>query len=169
MKAIVAVDNNWGIGCKGKLLKCIPEDMKFFKEMTTGKVVVMGRATLESFPGKNPLKDRINIVLSKNESFNDNRVIVCRSIDEVFDKIKKYSTDDVFIIGGELVYDQFLSYCKEAYVTKIQSAYPADTYFPNLDKEKAWELISESDSKEHGNIKYKFLKYVNNQQEHYIK
>ena len=169
MKAIVAVDNNWGIGCNGKLLKSIPEDMKFFKEMTTGKVVVMGRATLESFPGKNPLKDRINIVLSKNESFNDDRVIICRSIDEVFDKIKKYSADDVFIIGGELVYNQFLPYCKEAYVTKIQNSYSPDKYFTNLDKEKAWKLISESDSKNYDNIQYKFLKYVNNQQAHYMK
>lgn len=162
MKAIVAVDLNWGIGCGGRLLQSIPEDMKFFKQMTLGKIVVMGRETFESFPGKNPLKDRVNIVLSKNESFNDDRVIICRSVNEVFEKIKRYPIEDIFIIGGESIYSQFLSYCTEAYVTKIQNTYPADKHFTNLDKESNWGLVSVSELKNFNNIQYSFNKYVNN-------
>ncbi|MDF2882446.1 MAG: dihydrofolate reductase region [Clostridiaceae bacterium] len=168
MKAIVAVDLNWGIGCGGKLLQSIPEDMKFFKQMTLGKVVVMGRETFESFPGKSPLRDRVNIVLSKDKSFNEDRVIICRSIDEVFAKVKEYATDNVFIIGGESIYSQFLPYCTEAYVTKIQDKYPADKYFTNLDRESTWELASVSDLKNYNNIQYSFVKYVNNQLAYYI-
>ena len=100
MKAIVAVDLNWGIGCGGKLLQTIPEDMKFFKQKTSGKVVIMGRETFESLPGKSPLKDRINIVLSRSKSFCDDRITVCRSLEELFREIKKYHTDDVYLIGG---------------------------------------------------------------------
>lgn len=163
MKAIVVVDLNWGIGCNGNLLQLIPEDMKFFKQMTLGKVVIMGRETFESLPGKTPLKDRINIVLSKNEFFNDDRIIIYRSLDELFHEIEKYNTDDVFVIGGESIYTQFLPYCTEAYVTKIQNTYVADKYFTNIDKEKTWELVSISDSKKYNDIQYNFLKYANNQ------
>ncbi|MCB2300885.1 dihydrofolate reductase [Clostridium tagluense] len=169
MKAIVAVDLNWGIGCGGKLLQMIPEDMKFFKEKTLGKIVVMGRETFESLPGKAPLKDRINIVLSKSEFFKDDRIIICRSLNELFHEIEKYDTDDVFIIGGESVYTQFLSYCSEAYLTKIENTYLADKKFANLDKEKTWERVSISDSKNYNNIQYSFLKYVNNQLINYNK
>ncbi|MDP4177563.1 MAG: dihydrofolate reductase [Bacillota bacterium] len=167
MKAIVNVDLNWGIGCGGKLLQRIPEDMKFFKEMTINKIVVMGRETFESFPNKSPLKDRVNIVLSKNELFSDERIIICRSLNEVFNNIKKYNTDDVYIIGGESIYNQFLPYCTEVYATKIKNTYIADKHFPNLDEKKTWELVSVSDIKEFNNIQYNFLKYVNNHFEHY--
>jgi len=163
MKAIVAVDLNWGIGCGGKLLQMIPEDMKFFKEKTLGKVVIMGRETFESLPGKAPLKDRINIVLSKNESFVDDRLIICRSLEELFHEIERYKTDDIFVIGGEAVYTQLLPYCTEAYVTKIQNTYPADKYFTNLDKEKTWELVSISDTKKHNEVRFNFSEYVNNE------
>ncbi len=163
MKAIVAVDLNWGIGCGGKLLQTIPEDMKFFKQKTSGKVVIMGRETFESLPGKSPLKDRINIVLSRSKSFCDDRITVCRSLEELFREIKKYHTDDVYLIGGEAVYIQLLPYCTEAYVTKIENTYSADKYFMNFDKEKVWELVSTSDKKEYNNIKYSFLRHVNNQ------
>lgn len=167
MKAIVAVDLKWGIGCGGKLLQMIPEDMKFFKEKTLGKVVIMGRETFESLPGKAPLKDRINIVLSKNESFCDDRLIVCRSLEEVFNNIEKYNTDDIYVIGGEAIYNQLLPYCTEAYVTKIHSIYPADKFFVNLEEEKVWNLISVSNKKEYNNIKYEFVKYANKQLELY--
>ncbi len=169
MKAIVAVDLNWGIGCGGRLLQTIPEDMKFFKENTLKKVVVMGRETFESLPGKSPLKDRINIVLSRDESFNDDKIIIYRSLDEVFDNIKKYNTDDIYIIGGESIYNQFLSYCTEVYVTKIKNIYTADKHFPNLDENKAWKVASISDSREFNHIQYNFLKYVNKQLIHYTR
>jgi dihydrofolate reductase len=91
MKAIVAVDQNWGIGCKGKLLVSIPADMKFFRSTTLGKVVVMGRKTLESFPNGAPLKDRVNIVLTKNTNFEKQGVVVVHSVEELHEELKKYN------------------------------------------------------------------------------
>lgn len=161
MKAIVAVDLNWGIGYRGNLLQRIPEDMKFFKQMTLGKVVIMGRETFESLPGKEPLKDRINIVLSKNKSFKNEKVIICRSLDELFHELAKCNSDDVFVIGGESIYAQLLPYCTEAYVTKIEKTYDADKYFINLDKDETWELVSTSELQTYQDLQYKFVKYVN--------
>jgi dihydrofolate reductase len=160
MKVIVAVDLNWGIGYRGELLQRIPEDMKFFKKMTLGKVVIMGRETFESLPGKEPLKDRINIVLSKNESFNNEKVTICRSRKELFGELEKYNSDDVFVIGGESIYTQLLPYCKEAFVTSIEDTYVADKYFINLDKDETWKLTSSSSFKSYNIIKYRFLQYT---------
>lgn len=163
MKAIVAVDLNWGIGCDGQLLQHLPKDLKFFKEKTLGKVVVMGRQTFESLPGKAPLKDRINIVLSQNENFNDDRLTICRSLESVFDELKHYESDNVYIIGGDSVYKQFLPYCTEAYVTKIDHTYQADKFFTNVDEASGWELVSSSDLKEDKGVQFRFCKYVNHQ------
>ena len=162
MKAIVAVELNWGIGCKGKLLQSIPEDMKFFKEKTIGNVVVMGRETFESLSGKNPLKDRVNIVLTRSESFNDDRLIICNSIDEVLNELQKYENDKIFIIGGESVYKQFLSYCDELYITKIYNRYEADKFFPNINTMSNWDLVEESEVKEYNDVRYVFSTYKNN-------
>lgn len=162
MKAIAAVDLNWGIGYRGNLLQRIPEDMKLFKQMTLGKVVVMGRETFESLPGKEPLKYRINIVLSKNKSFMKDNVTICSSLDELFLELKKYNSDDVFVIGGESIYTQLLPYCAEAYVTKIENTYIADKYFYNLDKDNVWRLVSTSDMQTYKDINFMFTKYVNN-------
>lgn len=161
MKAIAAVDLNWGIGYKGNLLVRIPEDMKFFKKTTVGKVVVMGRKTFESLPGKEPLKDRVNIVLSSNRDFEANGITVCHTLDELLHELKKYPEEDIFIIGGEVVYALLLPYCTEAYITKINNKYEADKYFINLDEDKAWKLVFESDAITHNNIEFKFTKYVN--------
>lgn len=161
MKAIVAVDAKWGIGCRGNLLQWIPEDMNFFRKMTLGKIVIMGRTTYESLPGKAPLRDRINIVLSADTHFKNEKVTICRSLDELFRELKKYKRDDVFIIGGESVYTQLLPSCKEAYVTKIESEYPADKHFTNLANEAGWELVSASELKNFNSIEYRFLKYEN--------
>ncbi len=160
MKAIVAVDLNWGIGFKGNLLQRIPEDMKFFKQMTLGKVVVMGRETFESLPGKEPLRDRRNIVLSRSIDFINEKVTICRSIDELFIELKKYNQDDVFVIGGESIYTQLLQYCTESYVTKIENTYIADKYFVDLDKEEMWETSSSSDWYVYKDIHFKFVKYT---------
>ncbi|WP_265443123.1 dihydrofolate reductase [Acetivibrio straminisolvens] len=167
MKAIVAVDLNWGIGYKGNLLQRIPEDMKFFKQMTLGKVVVMGRKTFESLPGKEPLKDRVNIILSKSGDFENDKIIVCRSMDELFCELKKYNSDDIFAIGGEEVYTQLLPYCCEAYVTKFSNEYPADRYFPNLDEMEGWKPVSLSEPKEYNDIWYSRLEYVNESPKEY--
>lgn len=160
MKAIVAVDKNWGIGYRGSLLQRIPEDMKFFKQMTLGKVVIMGRETFESLPGKEPLKDRINFVLSKNESFDNEKVIICRSLEELLSELEKYNSEDVFVIGGESIYTQLLPYCTEAYVTKILNTYVSDRYFVNLDKEENWNIVSEGDLQTYKAIEYKHTRYV---------
>lgn len=159
MKIIVAVDQNWGIGYKGELLQRIPEDMKFFKQMTMGHVVIMGRGTFESLPGKEPLKNRVNIILSK--ILNDDRVVVCRSLDELFQELVKYHPDDLYVIGGEAVYDLLLPYCAEAYITKIKNTYPADKYFRNMDEDEAWKVESESDRQNYNGVEYSFVKYIN--------
>lgn len=160
MKAIVAVDLNWGIGCKGKLLQSIPEDMKFFKETTLGNVVVMGRETFESLPGKSPLKDRVNIVLTRNKSFKDDRLVICNSVEETLAILKQYESDNVYIIGGEAIYNEFLPYCNEIFITKIQKKYEADKYFPNVDLDPSWVLESVSETKQHMDVQYTFNKYV---------
>ena len=162
MRAIVAIDLNFGIGYKGKLLQPIPEDLKFFKRMTLGKIVIMGRETFESLPRKEPLRDRINIVLSKNARFTNDNVIICRSLDRLFNILAKHSKEDAFVIGGESVYTQLLPFCSEAYVTKIRSRYVADKYFTNIDELQAWQAVTESEPKSYGNIEYSFVKYANN-------
>jgi len=162
MKAIAAVDLNWGIGYKGNLLEHIPEDLKFFKGMTIGKVVIMGRETFESLPGKKPLKDRLNIVLSKNENFTNENVKICRSLEELFNVLANYSEDDVFVIGGESIYCQLLPFCSEVYITKIKNSYKADKYFINIEQIEAWEMVSESEARNYGDIEYRFIRYANN-------
>jgi len=162
MNTIVAVDEKWGIGCDGKLLYDIPEDMRFFREKTAGKVVVMGLTTLKSLPSSKPLKNRVNIVLS----FDDDPVlagdiIVCKSIDELLKAVKVYDSKDVFVIGGQAIYRQLLEHCKVAYITKINGAKKADTFFPDVDKLDNWELESVSEEKEHEGHKFTFCKYIN--------
>ncbi|MDQ2088095.1 dihydrofolate reductase [Herbivorax sp. ANBcel31] len=160
MKAIVAVDLNWGIGYKGNLLKRISPDMKRFKEITINKVVVMGRKTFESLPKKEPLKDRVNIVLSKSGSINHEKVIVCRSLNQLFNELLKYNTDNVFLMGGESVYELLLPYCTEAYVTKIKNTYTADKYFVNLDENDSWKLIDKSDLQIYDDVEFYYTKYA---------
>lgn len=161
MKEIVAVDRNWGIGYKGNLLERIPEDMKFFKSKTLNKVVVMGRATLESLPNGNPLKNRTNIVLSRTKEYKDKDIILCNSKKEALEVLKNMDESDIFIIGGESIYKTFLPHCTEVYVTKIDKEYNADKYFVNLDNQSGWELIEESDTHTYNGIAFKFCTYKN--------
>ncbi|MDD3365134.1 MAG: dihydrofolate reductase [Syntrophomonas sp.] len=161
MKAIVAVDLNWGIGYKGKLLERIPEDMKFFKQTTVGKIVIMGRETFTSLPGGEPLEDRVNIVLCEDKKFSDKKITVCSSLNELFDELKDYPTDEVFVIGGEIVYRELLPYCTEAFVTKIENTYAADKYFTNLDEDDRWSLIDKGEFKSYNDIRYSFIKFLN--------
>ncbi len=159
MKAIVAVDQNWGIGSKGRLLVSIPADMKFFRSTTLGKVVVMGRKTLESFPNGAPLKDRVNIVLTKNPNFTKDGVVVVHDLDELHEELKNYNSDDVYIIGGAAVYAQLIDECDLAYVTKIDYAYEADAYFPNLDEKENWEVAVEGEEETYYDLEYYFMTY----------
>jgi len=159
MKLIVAVDANWGIGCKNELLVRIPSDQRFFRETTTGNVVVMGRKTLESFPGGKPLKDRVNIVLTKENRSGEYGEVIVHSIEEAMEEIKKYPEKSIYIIGGETIYRQFLPFCDVAYVTKIDHAYEADAYFPNLDEDSEWKLAEESEEQTYFDITYTFARY----------
>lgn len=159
MNLIAAVDKNWAIGYQNKLLTSIPEDMKFFRQTTTGKVVVMGRKTLESFPGKKPLKNRTNIVLTKNPSYQAEGAIVVHNEDELREELKKYDSEDIFVIGGESIYRQLLDECGKAYITKIEYAYTADAYFPNLDEKEEWKITAESEEHTCFDLEYFFLTY----------
>lgn len=160
MNIIVAVDKNWAIGYQNKLLISIPEDMRFFREETTNKVVVMGKRTLQSFPGGRPLKNRTNIVLTSDRNFQAEDAIVVHSMEEALEEIKKYKSEDVYIIGGAKIYNQFLEYCDVAHITKIDYAYQADTYFPNLDEKEDWVVAAESDERTYYDVEYQFFKYV---------
>ena len=159
MNLIVAVDKNWAIGKDNKLLVSIPSDMKFFRETTTGKVVVMGRKTLESFPNGLPLKNRTNIVLTRNRDYQVKDAIVVHSVPELLVKLDKYSSEDVYVIGGDSVYQELLPYCDVAHVTKINHVYAADSWFPNLDETGEWEITGESEEQTYFDLEYMFVRY----------
>lgn len=159
MNLIVAVDKNWAIGCNNRLLVSVPSDMKFFRETTMGKVVVMGRKTLESFPGGQPLKNRTNIVITSDSDYKVKDAIVVPSIEAAVEELKKYEEEDIYVIGGESIYRQMLPYCKTAYVTKIDHAYDADTFFPNLDEMEGWKLTGVTEEQTYFDLEYVFARY----------
>ncbi|MBQ1850516.1 MAG: dihydrofolate reductase [Lachnospiraceae bacterium] len=133
--------------------------MKHFREETTGKVVVLGRKTLETFPQGLPLKNRTNIILTKNQNFKVKDAIVVHSLEDLLEELKNYESEDIYVIGGDSVYKQLLPYCNVAHVTKVDHEYAADTYFPNLDKDPAWQITAESDEQTYFDLPYQFLKY----------
>ncbi len=159
MNLIAAVDANWAIGNKGKLLISIPEDMKHFRAHTLGKTVVMGRKTLESFPNKKPLPDRRNIVLSRNPRFDAKGATVVSDMDALMASLENEDKREVYVIGGETIYRQLLEYCDTAYITKIDYTYDADAHFPNLDEDPEWELADESDEESYFSVCYTFCTY----------
>ena len=159
MNLIVAVDKNWGIGKNNKLLTSIPADMKFFVSKTTGNVVVMGRKTLESFPNKKPLKNRVNIVLTRNPDYQVEGAIVVRSDEELRAELAKYDSEKIFVIGGESIYKKMLNMCDVAYVTKMDYAYDADAHFPNLDEMDNWELAEAGEEETYFDLEYAFCTY----------
>ena len=160
MKAILHADKNWGIGKNNSLMFRIPADMKFFKETTTGNVVVMGSNTLKSFPQGKPLKDRINIVLYPEGEDREDCIIV-RSVEELFSEIKKYPPEKVFVIGGQMMYRTLLEYCDEVLVTKVEAEGDADAFFENLDKNENFKIICESEPQETNGYTIKFTTYKN--------
>ena len=159
MNLIVAVDDNWAIGNKKQLLVSIPADMKFFRETTIGKVVVMGRKTLETFPGGQPLKKRTNIVLTRDKNYKVKDAIVVHTMEELLEELKKYDEEEIYVIGGETIYRQMLPYCKLAHVTRIHHTYEADTYFPNLDEMEDWEITGISEEQTYFDLEYEFVRY----------
>lgn len=164
MNAIVAVDNNWAIGCKNSLLVRIPADHKNFRQETTGKVVVLGRKTLETFPQGMPLPNRTNIILSTNPDYQVKDAVVVHSKEELDAELNKYPTEDVYIIGGESIYRLMLPECDVVHVTKIDHDYEADAWFPNLDQDGTWEVTAESEEQTYFDLPYYFVKYERKKQ-----
>lgn len=160
MKAIVAVDKKWGIGKRNGLLFELPADMKFFRETTYGKVVVMGSNTLKSFPGGKPLKNRINVVLYPEGEKRDDCIVV-GSMDELKSELKKYEKEDVFVIGGAMFYKTMLPYCSEVLVTKVDADGEAEVFYENLDKKPEWKCVYESEETETNGYKIRFTTYKN--------
>ena len=103
MNLIAAVDNNWAIGYQNSLLVRIPEDQKWFRETTTGKAVIMGRKTLESFPNKAPLKNRTNIVITKDINYKVEGAVVVHSVEEAVKAAEGFASEDIYVIGGESI------------------------------------------------------------------
>ena len=159
MNLIAAVDRNWAIGYKNALLVRIPEDQKWFRETTTGKAVIMGRKTLESFPNKSPLKNRLNVVITSDMNYSVSGAVVVHSIDEAVEAVRDYADDDVYVIGGVSIYRQMLPLCSTAHIAKVDYAYQADAHFPDLDKEEGWKITETSDERTYFDIIYEFVKY----------
>ena len=159
MNAIVAVDRNWGIGKDNDLLVHLPGDLKYYKEKTIGNVIIVGQRTLESFPGSRPLPGRTNIVLSDDPAFAPEGCVVCRTKEEVLRRVEDCEPDRVFICGGASIYRLFLEDCDAFYVTKIDEAFDADTFFPDLDA-LGYHTDWASEEKEEKGYRYRFERYV---------
>jgi dihydrofolate reductase len=158
ISAIVAVDNNWGIGFNGDLLEHIPDDLKYFKAITTGSTVIMGRKTWDSLP-KKPLPDRLNIVITSTPRENEENVKFM-----TLEEAKAYAIvcrpQNVFIIGGGEIYKKLLPICKRVYITKIYKDHSnVDTYFPNLDEMNEWAPAACSSIHDYKDLKYQFWQY----------
>ena len=159
MRAIFCADEKWGIGKEGGLLFSLPLDMKFFRETTKGKVVVMGRKTLDSFPNGAPLKGRINIVLSSKEPKEG--TVGAKNMQELLARLKNYPAEDVYVIGGESVYRALLPYCEEVLVTKVAADGGADTFVPNLDEAEGFKLVKEGEPVLDNGYTLRFCAYRN--------
>ena len=159
MKLIVAVDRNWAIGKNNRLMWSIPADMKFFRETTKGNVVIMGRKTLESFPQGQPLPERVNIVLTRDPGYRVKGAVVVHSVEEAVKEAGKCTPKELLVIGGESIYRQMLPLCDTAYVTKIDHAFDADTYFPNLEEDEEWRMTKISEEQTCFDLEYYFTVY----------
>jgi len=155
MNLIVAVDENWAIGRGGDQLVYISADLKRFRALTTGHPVILGRKTLATFPGGRPLKNRRNLILSATPGYQVEGAEVYADVDSLMEN----APDDAFVIGGESVYRALLDRCDTAYVTKILASYPADRYFPDLDKLPDWQVAEEGDVLEEDGVKFRYVTY----------
>jgi dihydrofolate reductase len=167
MNLIVAVDKNWGIGYCGELLAHVRADMKHFAALTTGKIVVFGSKTLSTFPGGRPLKNRTNIILSRKNDFMLEGATVVHSEEELLGELKKYKSEDIFIIGGASVYNFLLPRCDRAYVTMFDKSFKADAFIPNLEESGEWKLLScgepqmsDAATDSEGGLGFRFCEYI---------
>ena len=164
MQAILHCDKNWGIGKRNDLMFNLPKDMKFFRTTTLGKVVVMGSNTLLSFPGGKPLKNRTNIVLwpgGDPQRAKDDGYIMVESLPDLFSEISKYKKDEVFVIGGAMMYHTMLPYCDRVYLTKVDTDGGAEVFFDNLDKLDNWSMVQESEPEDDNGYQIRFTVYEN--------
>ena len=161
MKLIVNTDINWGIGRDNGLLFSNKEDMRFFREKTTGGTVVMGRKTLQSFPGGRPLKNRVNIVMTRDPAFDAEGAVICRTREELKSAICG-SGDDVYLIGGASIYNEFMDCCSHAYVTRTYADGKADCFIHPFDGRSGWSVLEEGDLLTSGDgTNFRFVTYVN--------
>ena len=162
MQTIVAVDQNYAIGYRGGMLFHLPEDLKYFARMTRGKTLVMGRATLESFPNGRPLPGRPHIILSRNMNFAVPGTAVVHSLRELREAIAPYVPDQVFLVGGGQLYSLLIDCCDTAYITRVRAeAGEVDCRFPNLDTRPGWRLAEESEPIEDNGFMYTHCRYEN--------
>lgn len=156
MDAVVAVYSDWGIGCTGTQPVVIPEDRKYFARLTRGAAVIVGRKTLEDFPGGRSLPNRVNIVLTRRNMEMDG-VVVAHSAADALAEAQNY--DKVFVIGGESVYLTLFPHIDRVYVTKVDDAPHSDAFFPNLDEDAGWRCTDAGEPKESGGTAYRFCVY----------
>jgi dihydrofolate reductase len=156
MELIVAVYDDWGIGCEGTQPIALSADRKFFREMTRGALVIAGRRTIADFPGQKPLPGRINVALTRSGAEIPG-FTVCGSPEEAAEVAK--SAERAMVIGGGSIYRQMLPMCDTAYITKVHVTPESDTYFPNLDEDEAWELAQVLLSGEEDGIGYEMCLY----------
>lgn len=159
IRAIVHADREWGIGKQNDMMFSLPKDMKFFRETTSGHTVVMGGNTLRSFPNQKPLKNRVNIVLSRGQVCDE--CVLVRNYDELKTVLKSHKDEEIFIIGGGMVYRDLLPYCEEVLVTKVDAVGGADVFFPNLDEDERFVCVYESDPIEDNGYTIRFTTYKN--------
>ena len=162
MNLIVNVTENWGIGFENKLLVAISADLKRFRQLTTGKVVILGRKTLETFPGGRPLKNRTNLILSTNPDYRVEGAEVVHSIEALLQAVKAYPAEELCVIGGASIYEALLPYCTTAQITKTYVNLPADRYFPDLDAMDNWQISKVYPEEEENGIRFQYIDYVNN-------
>lgn len=159
MNIITTADRRWAIGKGGKNLVTIPADQQMFLRETAGKTVVMGKRILENLPGGQPLGNRINVVLSRGTDLKVKGIRVCGSMEEALRYLRNFRTEDIYIMGGESIYRQFLPYCSTVHVTRIDYTYDADAFFPDLDNSGEWEMTEESDEQTYFDLCYTFQKF----------
>lgn len=164
MHLIAAVDKNWGIGRDGRLLFRLSQDLQHFRALTSGHIVVLGRATLSTFPGQKPLAERENIILSRELGYTVPGAVVCHSVPSLFSLLSDEHNlnKDVFVIGGASIYAQLIPYCRDAYITHIAADGNADVFLPNLARMADWVLTDVGESMEEGGVFYSFARYQNN-------
>lgn len=160
MNLIVSADRNWSIGKNGRPLVNIPAERQLLLKETAGKTVVMGRKTLETLPGGQPLGGRVNVILSSDPSFKARGAVVCRSMEDALEYLKEFASEDIYILGGESIYRQFLPYCSTIHLTSIDYVYDADLRFPlDLNRASDWELAEEGEEQTYFDLCYTFCRY----------